>query len=89
MTDAWLPLALLTFFIILILTGQPQAHVIVVGARVGSHAVLCDGEAMVYEVEPVMSDSTGILSLPCHVNVHPDEAEWVGDADCGLEWRAE
>lgn len=79
-------LILLALGIWLVLTGRPQAATIIIDARTGVHHVLCDGEAVAYEVEPSLTDSTGILVLPCHVSVHPDGGGWVGVGACGIEW---
>jgi len=90
-TDAWFPLLLLTIFIILVLTGQPSASVLIVDAGAGDWSGLCDGEPVAFVVEAALTDTTGILVLPCvdAVDVGLDD-EWVSDeGGCVINWRAE
>ena len=91
MTDAWFPLILLAIFIILVLTGQPSAAIIVIGAGAGDWTGTCDGEPVAFVVAATLTDTTGILVLPYEgvVQVWRIEGEWVGEGGCSVDWREE
>jgi len=86
MTDAWLPIGFLAVFIVMVLTGYPQAACIILDAAPGDWWGTCDGVPVA-----VVVDSTGIVVLPCEASVDVRlVAEWTADdGGCNCEWRNE
>jgi len=91
MANALPALLLLALGIILVLTGQPSASVLIVDAGAGDWSGMCDAEPVALVVEAALTDTTGILVLPCEVlvDVWRDDGEWIGDGGCSIDWREE
>ena len=77
-------LILLALGIWLVLTGRPQAHLIVIGATPGPWLVACDGDTVAAEADSVaLVVECGGFEGAWLVD------EWVSAGECGIEWRAE